>query len=280
MEQRVSFLERFLVHIVLLVFVVIAVFPFLWLLSTSFKPPSEIYTTEIQLIPQTFTLENYQFLFNMKDGLFLKWIGNSVLIALLTTVLGVFFAATTAYALSRFNFPGKRGTMYSFFLAQMFPGAVLIVPLYNIVKNLGLLNSYVGLVLAYITTALPFCVMMLKGYFDSIPIELEEAARVDGLNTFQTFYRIVMPLALPGIAVTAFFAFITAWNEFLFALTFMNDQAAYTLPVGLRTFVFQFRTDWHYLSAGAVLITMPVLLFFAVAQRWLISGLTAGGSKG
>jgi len=280
MEHRVSKFERFAVHLVLLLFVVIAVFPFLWLLSTSFKPPADIYTSEIHLIPQTFTLDNYKYLLNMKDNLFLKWVGNSLTIALLTTVLGVFFAATTAYALSRFNFPGKRLTGYSFFLAQMFPGAVLIVPLYNIVKNLGLLNSYTGLILAYITTALPFCVMMLKGYFDSIPIELEEAAKVDGLNTFQTFYRIVLPLALPGLAVTGFFAFITAWNEFLFALTFMNDQAAYTLPVGLRTFVFQFRTDWHFLSAGAILITLPVLLFFVVAQRWLISGLTAGGAKG
>lgn len=280
MEHRVSKFERFAVHLVLLLFVVIAVFPFLWLLSTSFKPPADIYTSEIHLIPQTFTLDNYKYLLNMKDNLFIKWVGNSLTIALLTTVLGVFFAATTAYALSRFNFPGKRLTGYSFFLAQMFPGAVLIVPLYNIVKNLGLLNSYTGLILAYITTALPFCVMMLKGYFDSIPIELEEAAKVDGLNTFQTFYRIVLPLALPGLAVTGFFAFITAWNEFLFALTFMNDQAAYTLPVGLRTFVFQFRTDWHFLSAGAILITLPVLLFFVVAQRWLISGLTAGGAKG
>jgi arabinogalactan oligomer/maltooligosaccharide transport system permease protein len=147
-------------------------------------------------------------------------------------------------------------------------------------KNLGLLNSFSGLVLAYSTTALPFSVWMLKSYFDSIPYELEEAAKVDGLTVWGTFYRIVMPLALPGIAVTAFFAFITAWNEFMFALTFMSKEELYTIPVGLRTFVFQFRTDWHYVSAGAVLITIPVLIFFVFAQRWLVSGLTAGGTKG
>lgn len=280
MINRISWTERVLVHAVLILFAVIAVFPFLWLLSTSFKPAAEIFTSEIHLVPETFTWENYQYLFAMKDNLFLKWIWNSVFVALLTTVLAVFLSATTAYALSRFNFPGKRGVMYSFLLTQMFPAAILIVPLYNLIKNLGLLNSYTGLILAYMTTALPFCVWMLKSYFDSIPVELEEAAKVDGLNTWGTFYRIVMPLALPGLAVTGFFAFITAWNEFLFALTFMSEQSAYTLPVGLRTFVFQFRTDWHYMSAGAVLITIPVLLFFAVAQRWLVSGLTAGGSKG
>lgn len=280
MINRISWTERVVVHAVLILFAVIAVFPFLWLLSTSFKPAAEIFTSEIHLVPETFTWENYQYLFAMKDNLFLKWIWNSVFVALLTTVLAVFLSATTAYALSRFNFPGKRGVMYSFLLTQMFPAAILIVPLYNLIKNLGLLNSYTGLILAYMTTALPFCVWMLKSYFDSIPVELEEAAKVDGLNTWGTFYRIVMPLALPGLAVTGFFAFITAWNEFLFALTFMSEQSAYTLPVGLRTFVFQFRTDWHYMSAGAVLITIPVLLFFAVAQRWLVSGLTAGGSKG
>lgn len=280
MEQRISKVESVLVHIVLSVFAIISVFPFLWLVSTSFKKPGDIFTTNISLIPPHFTWENYQYLFAMKNNLFLHWVGNSVLIALLTTVIGVFLAATTAYAFSRFNFPGKRASLFSFLVTQMFPGAILIVPLYNIMKNLGLLNSFIGLILAYTTTALPFSVWMLKNYFDSIPYELEEAAKVDGLTVWGTFYRIVLPLALPGIAVTAFFAFITAWNEFMFALTFMNNEELYTLPVGLRTFVFQFRTDWHYVSAGAVLITIPVLIFFVFAQRWLVSGLTAGGTKG
>lgn len=280
MEQRISKIERVLVHLVLIVFAVISVFPFLWLVSTSFKKPDDIFTTKITLLPPHFTWENYQYLLTMKNNLFLHWIGNSVLIALLTTVVGVFLAATAAYAFSRFNFPGKRASLFSFLVTQMFPGAILIVPLYNIMKNLGLLNSFIGLVLAYSTTALPFSVWMLKSYFDSIPYELEEAAKVDGLTVWGTFYRIVMPLALPGIAVTAFFAFITAWNEFMFALTFMSKEELYTIPVGLRTFVFQFRTDWHYVSAGAVLITIPVLIFFVFAQRWLVSGLTAGGTKG
>lgn len=280
MEQRISKLERVLVHLILILSVVISVFPFLWLVSTSFKKPEDIFTADIALVPPHFTWENYRYLLTMKNNLFLHWIGNSVVVALLTTVVGVFLAATAAYAFSRFNFPGKRASLFSFLVTQMFPGAILIVPLYNIMKNLGLLNSFSGLVLAYSTTALPFSVWMLKGYFDSIPYELEEAAKVDGLTVWGTFYKIVMPLALPGIAVTSFFAFITAWNEFMFALTFMSKEELYTIPVGLRTFVFQFRTDWHYVSAGAVLITIPVLIFFVFAQRWLVSGLTAGGTKG
>lgn len=280
MEQRISKLERVLVHLILILSVVISVFPFLWLVSTSFKKPEDIFTADIALVPPHFTWENYLYLLTMKNNLFLHWIGNSVVVALLTTVVGVFLAATAAYAFSRFNFPGKRASLFSFLVTQMFPGAILIVPLYNIMKNLGLLNSFSGLVLAYSTTALPFSVWMLKGYFDSIPYELEEAAKVDGLTVWGTFYKIVMPLALPGIAVTSFFAFITAWNEFMFALTFMSKEELYTIPVGLRTFVFQFRTDWHYVSAGAVLITIPVLIFFVFAQRWLVSGLTAGGTKG
>ncbi|WP_018133424.1 sugar ABC transporter permease [Effusibacillus pohliae] len=280
MEHRISKAERFFVHLTLILFAVISVFPFFWLVSTSFKLPSDVFSSEIQLLPPHFTWDNYKYLLTMQNHLFLQWVWNSVLVALLTTFVGVFLAATSAYALSRFNFPGKRASLFSFLVTQMFPGAILIVPLYNIVKNLGLLNSYVGLVLAYTATALPFSVWMLKGYFDTIPYELEEAAKVDGMTTWGTFYRIALPLALPGIAVTAFFSFITAWNEFMFALTFMNKQELFTLPVGLRTFVFQFRTDWHYVSAGAVLITLPVLVFFVLAQRWLISGLTAGGTKG
>jgi len=162
----------------------------------------------------------------------------------------------------------------------MFPGVILIVPLYNIMSRMGLLNQYWGLILAYSSVSLPFCVFMLKGFFDTIPRELEEAALVDGMGAWGTFYRIAFPLSIPGIAVTAFFSFITAWNEFMFALTFMTRQSMYTLPVGLRTFVFEFRTDWHLMSAGAIIVTIPVLIFFLFAQKYLVSGLTAGGVKG
>jgi len=273
-------LEGLGIHLFLAIASVVAVFPVFWLLTTSFKPRSDIYSSEIHLVPVNFTWDNYVYLLTMRDQIFLTWVKNSILVAAATTVLGVFLAATAAYAFSRYRFPGKRPMLHSFLVTQMFPGALLVVPYYNLFKNFGLLNTFTGLVLAYCTTALPFCVWMLKGYFDTIPVELEEAAKIDGLNSWGTFYRVVLPLSLPGIAVTAFFSFLTAWNEFMYALTFMSKEQLYTLPVGLRTFVFYFRTDWHYASAGAILITLPVLAFFLIAQRYLISGLVAGGTKG
>lgn len=279
-KKHHQLIEEIGVHTFLIIASLIAIFPVLWLISTSFKPESEIFTSNITIAPQNFTWDNYKYVLNLKDGIFFTWVRNSIVVALSTTILGLFFATTAAYAFSRYNFPGKRGMMYSFLLTQMFPGALLIVPYYNLFKQLGLLNSYTGLILAYSTTALPFCVWMLKQYFDTIPFELEEAARVDGLGPWGTFYKIVLPLSVPSLAVTAFFSFITAWNEFMFALTFMNREELYTIPVGLRSFVYYFRTDWHFMAAGAIMITIPVLIFFFFMQKYLVSGLTAGGSKG
>ncbi len=270
------------VHLLLVIASFIAVFPVLWIMSTSFKPYEEIFSASgsIELIPKTFTWDNYLYVLTNSNGIFLEWVKNSVIVALFTTIIGLFLSTTAAYALSRYKFYGKKMIFYSFLLTQMFPGALLVIPIYNIVNRLGLLNSYFGLILAYSTVAVPFCVMMLKNFFDTIPFELEEVARVDGLSPFGTFYRIVLPLSLPGLAVTAFYAFITAWNEFLFALTFMSAEQMYTLPIGLQQFVNQFNTDWHYLSAGAIIVTVPVLIVFIIAQRYLLSGLTAGGTKG
>jgi arabinogalactan oligomer / maltooligosaccharide transport system permease protein len=273
-------LENLFVHVLLIIASLWSLTPVLWILSTSFKNRADIYTTKIQLWPHPFTWDNYAYLWGFNNHIFLRWLQNSIIIALATTLLGVMIAATASYAFARFTFKGKQAGSLAVILTQMFPGVILIIPLYNLFKNLHLLNSYFGLILAYCTTALPFCIWMLKGFFDTVPVELEEAAWLDGLSRFGTFLRIVMPLSVPGIAVTAFYTFITAWNEFMFALTFMSEEILYTLPVGLRTFVFEFRTDWHWMSAGAIILTLPVLLFFFFAQKYLITGLTAGGVKG
>lgn len=267
-------------HIILIIASLISVFPIVWILSTSFKFKEDVLKPGIQIIPTNPTLSNYQHVLSMDNFIFWKWLGNSIMIALITTVIGLFLASTTAYAFSRFDFKGKKFLLFSYLLTQMFPGAILIVPLYNIIKNMGLLNSYTGLLIAYSTISLPFCVWMLKSFFDTIPKSLEEAAMIDGLTSFGTFWKIIMPLSLPGLSVTAFFSFITAWNEFMFALTFMSTSEHYTLPVGLRTFVFEFNTDWHYMAAGAIIVSLPVLIFFFIAQKFLISGLTSGGVKG
>jgi arabinogalactan oligomer/maltooligosaccharide transport system permease protein len=270
-----------LLHGTLVIATVIAVFPVFWIAISSFKPYNEIVSSPtLHILPKQWTWHNYYHIVTADNYVFLHWFLNSVVIAVITTAVGVFLAATAAYALSRYRFPGYRAALSSFLITQMFPAAILLVPIYNIIVKLGLLNTKTALVLAYATTAVPFCVWMLKGYFDTIPISLEEAGRIDGLTPFGTFWRIVIPLSLPGLAVTCFYAFITAWNEFAFANIILDTNRSYTLPVGLRTYVFQFQQSWQYLTAGAVLVTIPALLVFLVAQRYLVSGLTRGGVKG
>jgi arabinogalactan oligomer/maltooligosaccharide transport system permease protein len=265
----------------LLVATLIAVFPVFWILISSFKPQQEIIgSPELDIWPNDWTWANYKNVITNNDYEFLHWFWNSIAIALVTTVVGVFLAATAGYALSRYRFPGYRTALNSFLVTQMFPAAILLVPIFQIIVTLGLLNTKLALILAYSTVAVPFCTWMLKGYFDTIPISLEEAGRIDGLTPFGTFWRIVMPLSLPGIAVTSFYSFITAWNEVAFANVILTENSTYTLPVGLRTYVFQFDQDWELLTAGSMLVTVPSMLVFLVAQRYLVAGLTRGGVKG
>ena len=260
---------------------VIAVFPVLWIGISSFKPQQEITgQAELNVWPDDWTWSNYRNVITNNDYEFVHWFWNSISIALVTTAIGVFLAATAGYALSRFRFPGYRAALNSFLVTQMFPAAILLVPIYNIIVNLGLLNTKGALILTYCSVAVPFCTWMLKGYFDTIPISLEEAGRIDGLTPFGTFWRIVMPLSLPGIAVTSFYSFITAWNEVAFANVIMTENETYTLPVGLRTYVFQFDQDWELLTAGSMLVLIPAAIMFLLAQRYLVSGLTRGGVKG
>ena len=268
-------------HAGLLVATIIAVFPVFWIAISSFKPQQEIIgQSELNVWPDDWTWSNYRNVITNNDYEFVHWFWNSIAIALVTTVIGVFLAATAGYALSRYRFPGYRTALNSFLVTQMFPAAILLVPIYNIIVNLGLLNTKGALILTYSSVAVPFCVWMLKGYFDTIPISLEEAGRIDGLTPFGTFWKIVMPLSLPGIAVTSFYSFITAWNEVAFANIIMTENETYTLPVGLRTYVFQFDQDWELLTAGSMLVTVPAVLMFLLAQRYLVSGLTRGGVKG
>jgi arabinogalactan oligomer / maltooligosaccharide transport system permease protein len=269
-------------HGIMIITVIVSIFPLLVLISTSFKPVADVFTT--QLIPAHPTLSNYQFvLTNSSSGGapdFLIWLKNSLTIAVLTTLVGLGLSAPAAYAVSRWNFLGKQGVLLSFLITQMFPGVLLIVPLYILFARLHLLDNIFGLVVAYATTALPFSVWMLKNFFDAVPKELDEASRVDGLGPFQTFWRIILPLTIPGVAVVGFFNFMTSWNEFMMAFTFLSSNSNLTLPVGIQHFVNVFNVQWQYLTAAAVMMTIPVLLLFFWAQRYLISGLTGGSVKG
>ncbi|MET9296005.1 carbohydrate ABC transporter permease [Streptomyces sp. NPDC003077] len=268
-------LASFALHAALIVAAVVAVFPPLWLLVTSFKPKNDAFSTELVT---HFTFANYTHV--LADTKFLTWFGNSVVVVGLTTLIGVFVAATTGYAVSRFRFPGMRPLMWLLLITQMFPVAVLIVPLYNLLASLGLLNQPAGLVVTYLTIAVPFCAWMMKGFFDTIPVEIDESGRVDGLNPFGTFWRLVLPLARPGLAVTGFYTFVTAWAEVAYASAFMTGEENLTLAGGLQTFVNQYTNDWGSMTAAAVIIAVPAAIVFAFAQRHLVSGLTAGTTKG
>lgn len=261
-------------HAALLLGTVVALFPPLWLLVTSFKPKNSAFSTALV---QDFTFENYRHV--LVDTHFLDWFGNSLLVVLGTTVIGVFIASTTGYALSRFRFPGMRPLLWTLLVTQMFPMAVLIVPLYNTLGNLGLLNQPVGLVVTYLTIAVPFCAWMMKGFFDTVPVSIDESGRVDGLSPFGTFWRLIMPLARPGLAVTGFYTFVTAWAEVAYATAFMTGEENMTLAGGLQTFVNQYGADWGSMTAAAVVIAVPAALVFGFAQRYLVSGMTAGAVK-
>ncbi|MFJ7126912.1 sugar ABC transporter permease [Streptomyces sp. NPDC098101] len=272
---RRSPLSSAALHLTLIAASVIAVFPVLWVLLTSLKPAKYAITTDF--FKET-TFENYTNL--LRDTPFLTWFGNSLLIAGLTTVVGVFISATTGYAVSRFRFPGKRGLMWTLLITQMFPVAVLIVPIYNIMSSMGLLNQPAGLVITYLTIAVPFCAWMMKGFFDTIPREIDESGYVDGLTPFGTFWRLILPLAKPGIAVTAFYSFITAWGEVAYASAFMVGDENLTLAGGLQKFVNQYGAQWGPMSAASVLIAIPAALVFLFAQRHLVTGMSAGAVKG
>lgn len=263
-------------HATLLLAVAVSIFPVVWLVLTSLKPREGWLSTELELFRDP-SLENYARV--LGETHFPTWMWNSVLVSGLTMILGVFLAATTGYAVSRFRFAGYRSVMWLLLVTQMFPVAILIVPLYNLMAGLGLLNQIPGLVIAYMTVAVPFCAWMMKGYFDSVPVSIDEAGRLDGLTPFGTFWRLILPLSKPGLAVAAFYAFITAWAEVAYATAFMTGDDKYTLAVGLAQFVGQHKAEWGLLTASAVLIAVPAAVVFLLVQRHLVTGLTAGATK-
>jgi arabinogalactan oligomer/maltooligosaccharide transport system permease protein len=214
------------------------------------------------------------------ESQFSRWLWNSVLVSGGTTAVGLLLATTGAYGFSRFMFRGKRWSMLSFVVVQMFPGAIILIPYYVLMYQLGLINQLLGLVIMYSVTALPFVLWFLKGFFDTIPVDLEEAAMVDGTTRTGALWRIIVPLATPAIAVAALFSFLSAWNEWLLAFTFMTSSANYTLPVGVSSFINPPQVDWNSFAAISILISLPVAVLFLVFQKYLVSGLTKGAVKG
>jgi arabinogalactan oligomer/maltooligosaccharide transport system permease protein len=275
--------KRILTHVFLIFFTTATLLPVALVIKKAVSPGKN-FELSINPIPTKFTTEHFKRVLGKSttDGkwLFGRQLLNSVLISLGTTLLGVLLAATAAYAFSRFRFPGRDSGMMTFLVVQMFPATLLMIPMYIMLSKLGLLNSVLGLIAVYSTTAIPFCVWMLKGYFDTIPRELEEAALIDGASRVRIFYTIVLPLARPALAVTALFSFMTAWNEYILAATFLNREESYTLPVLLNSYVGKYGADWGAFAAGAVIVSIPIVALFYALQKHLVSGLTAGGVKG
>ncbi|MFE0798981.1 sugar ABC transporter permease [Streptomyces sp. NPDC058812] len=264
-------------HGVLSVASLIALFPVAWLVYLSLGPDKNDYLHPGRIWSKM-TFDNYAFV--LQHTQFFDWLKSSLIVSLGTAVIGVMVAATTGYAVSRMRFPGYKKLMWVLLVTQMFPIAVLIVPMYQILSELQLVDSYLGLVLVYCSTAVPYCAWLLKGYFDTIPFEIDEAGRVDGLSPFGTFFRLILPLARPGLAVAGFYSFITAFGEVAFASTFMLSDTKYTFAVGLQSFVSEHDAQRHLMAATAVLVAIPVSAVFYLVQKNLVTGLTAGGTKG
>ena len=261
-------------HITLLHFVVITLIPIIWIFDIAVSPGNALGGE----IGDSFSGEHFSKI--LEGESFWIWFRNSLIVSIGTSLLGLVIAIPAGYAFSRYKFTGRDVSMFAFLLVQMFPGIIILVPYFLVMKTLGLLNSHLGLILAYCVTALPLCVWMLKGFFDTVPRELEEASTLDGCNQFQVFTKVVLPLSLPAVAVTALFSFLAAWNEFLLALTFNTSNDMYTLPVGLASLISATGQAWGDFAAASILVSLPVALLFLFFQKFLIEGLAAGGVKG
>ena len=272
-----------LVHVALTLVTIAVLYPVLWVVKMALEP-GQGFSVGLSPIPSSITLDHFRDVVGTQDAnggwLFGRQLFNSLVISGTTAVLGVALSASAAYALSRWEMPGKDRAIAAFLITQMFPGVVMLIPLYILLDSLGLLDSLLGLVLVYSTTSVPFSVWMLKGYFDTLPVALEEAALLDGCTRRQIFLWIVLPLARPALAVVALFSFMTAWNEFILAATLMGDPRSFTLPMVLQRYVDTYGTEWGHFAAGSILVSMPVVALFFALQRHFVEGLTAGGVKG
>ena len=271
-------LQSALSYAILLTFLLFVIFPFYWMTVTSFKSEEQMRSLVSMFWPSPFATENYSQLLNKTD--FVAWFKNSVIVSVSSTLLATAIGTIGAYALARLRFFGRAFMASAVLITYLVPPSILFIPLYAQIRNLGMADSLTGLIAAYPSFTVPFVTWLLMGYFESIPEELEEAAMIDGATRFGAFYRIVLPLAAPGLLAAGLYAFTQAWNEFLYALVFITDVKLRTLPVGLSSFITGDVYGWGYLMAGAVLTTLPVIAAYIYLQKYMVEGLTAGGVKG
>ncbi|MBY5333808.1 carbohydrate ABC transporter permease [Rhizobium leguminosarum] len=265
-------------RLAILCYIAFALFPLFWLLKVSVTPNDLLYSEGVRMWPSRTTWDHYAFV--LRHSAFPTFFKNSLIVSASTAVTVTICASLSGYALSRFNFRAKYGIIALMLLTQMFPLVMLVAPIFKILSPLHLTNSLTGLVIVYTAFNVPFATFLMQSFFDGIPRDLEEAAKIDGATQFTAFRQIILPLTLPGIAATLGFVFTAAWSELLFALMLINGNDAATFPVGLLTFVSKFSVDFGQMMAAGVMALIPAGLFFLLIQRYLVQGLTAGAVKG
>lgn len=282
MKELLRFLRRqssmLLIYLVVAIGAVVMMLPFLWMISTSLKESSYILDVPTSLIPDEPTLINFSKAWTANN--FQLYFKNSLLVALPSVLLVLLFSAMMAYAFARFSFPGKEFIFYTILLVLMVPNMVGIIPQFLLAKTLGLRNSLIGLILFYVAGSVPFNTFLLRGFFETLPRELEDAILIDGGNYFTIFFRMILPLSKPALATVAIFSFLGFWDEFILALTFIDDPAKRTLPIAIATFQGQHGTDWGLVFAASLIAVVPVILVFVSLQRYFVGGLTAGAFRG
>jgi arabinogalactan oligomer/maltooligosaccharide transport system permease protein len=276
-------LESIVAHLVAGAGVVFAVYPLLWVISVALSPDAMSEHARALPWPEHPSPSSFASVLGIGDGragVFARQVANSLVVSLATALVAVAVATPAAYALARFPFVGKKWGVRMLLATQMVPAVASAVPLYLLLEALHLLDSRTGLVLVYASTAVPFAIFQMRGAFEAVPVDLEEAAMVDGATRAEAFRHVALPAVRPAIAVTALFAFMSAWNEFILAATLLSRESAFTLPVVLQRYVGEHDTAWGPFAAGAILVSVPVMALFYLAQRQLVAGLTAGGVKG
>jgi arabinogalactan oligomer/maltooligosaccharide transport system permease protein len=270
--------KKALVYVLLVVITIVTVYPIVQIFGVSLRPSDELYSTSLRIIPEGASFESYRKVLFEKD--FFTWLRNSAIVALAVSIFGVALASTSGYAFSRFRFRGKKMGLVVVLVTQMFPATMLLLPLYVLMKKLGLIDTLIGIIIAYTATALPFCIWTMKGYYDTIPRDLEEAAVIDGTTQLGAFLRFTLPLSAPALVITALFSFMAGWSEFIVARVIINRSNLYTLPPGLESLSSTFQTEWANYAAGSIIVCIPVVALFLLLSRFLISGLTLGSVKG
>ncbi|HUT66103.1 MAG TPA: carbohydrate ABC transporter permease [Spirochaetota bacterium] len=265
-------------YLIIIVAFIFFISPLLWIIYSSVRGPEAIFSGKMKTPLKSFTLESYKTLLMVTD--FPRYFVNSFKIALFVTVLTMIFSILGAYGLSRFRVRGKNVYIMGIFSTQMFPIILIVIPIYNIIFAIGLLDKTIGVVLGQIILVLPFSVWMLKGYFDNLPVDIEDSARIDGCNLFQTLFRIVLPISAPGILVAAFYSFVVSWGDYLIVSVIAQSQRTATLPLVLQRLGSALTMRWDQVAAAAVLTIVPTILLFSFVQKWLVEGLTAGAVKG